>query len=792
MVAINQDELIGSIIPSVYISRITLESSGYPARESNPHIDHSRERVINTDTDGLVATVDLIVKEKLGNDLIGTWFANNDITKYLNLNVYQITDPMLTTYLGYGVDSFGLLRGQYAPGDIRYELASAMLGASRPNEIVTVEKVETWLNLNSTLQMLPLNKEIEGNDSDISQFKSRVDDDGNVVYDITYRLRFESSKSKPEHLSFFAFCKIDIEQLAADFDFDLDQIGESQTTGNVVSDIVIDNSAVSSKTFVYFDSQQKLWPGPVHNVGGSWFSGARASADSIPLTRKTVLNAKIQDFRNEKEIEKLMIDFSKVENDIISANTLKRLSNDTIVSTYKDAYFSDMELTRNADGDAKFLFVVDFKKAIVERSVLGRLLSNKQELCRQAITRTKISSMRVYRQRVKEDFSLTLSGTPSGLSPFDKNEPWELIVKSGEKSWKSFNTVNDSRGSLKEEQVILSALESEEDSSSYGVRFFTGMDKTMSEVTDGVYRYVVEVEIDDNTSDYIRERIDTLLTAKKELEEYLSQGSQQSVSRYVPEIKDPHIESSAEIDRSGAKTAGNYDLASNRFTDYFINKMFEKYGEGSTSSPWNFAPLVYTETLSLFTGMDSSSSNKQKTLMIADTLHNFLNPTTGNPRSVGMVIRLIDKLANNLATIIGSTISSRKYGNISQLSANHSVSKAPKHRFKISKAFNAIFDSEVTKSSGADYLSIGKDTTRNNDGLRRIEAEEYFERVKRETQKYSGEKEPDVNISGVTSDDSYNNTSYTFLTPTILYTNTEELILEPDADEVNPEDFGGG
>ena len=397
--------------------------------------------------------------------------------------------------------------------------------------------------------------------------------------------------------------------------------------------------------------------------------------------------------------------------------------------------------------------------------------------------------MRVYRQRVREDFSLTLSGTPSGLSPFDKNEPWELIVNSGEKSWKSFVSVSDSRGSLKELQVSLSSLESEQDINSYGIRSFQGTDKTMSDITDGIYRYIVEVEIDDGTVGYIRDKIDSLLLAKSKLEEYLSEGSQQSLSRYVAEIKDPHIESTKERERSGGKTAGNYDPVSNRFTDYFINKVTERNREDMDNSPWIFASGVYVDTLALFTGM-----SEQKTGTIATTLLNFLHPATGNPKSVGAVIKLIDKLASTLARIIGSTISFRKFGNSSHLNANHSISKSPKHRFKISKSFDAIFDSEITKSSGADYLSTGEDdtTTSNNGGLRVVSPLEYFKRVGKEAITYFGQKEPDVNIPGVTSDDTYTNTSFTYLTPTAFYTNTEKYVLDFGSDEIDPEDFGGG
>ena len=771
MVAINQEELVGSLMPNVYISKITLENTGYPATESNPHIDHAREKKVSGDS-SFSATVDLIVKEKLGNDLVGNWFANNDITKYLNLYIYQVTDPILTTYLGYGKDSFGLLSpfGLYAAGDAKYELASLMYGASRPNETVTTEKIDIWLSRSSRHQKVPLSKENDGNDSRISQFKSRVDDDGNVVYDISYRVNFRIGDSSPAHIAFFAFCQLDAEKISSDFDIPANQFSFSQTIGNVASDIAINDGAVVSKSFIFFDPEQKVWAGPVHRseTTRGWFSGATPGPNAIPLTRRTVANAKIQDFRNAKEIEKLMIDFSKVENNVLSVNPLKRLSNDNIVSTYKNTYFSEMSLTRNADGDAKFVFSVDLKKALLEQTRFGGLLAGKEELCRQALISSKINSIKVYRQRVKEDFSLTLSGTPSGLKPFDKNEPLELIASSGEKTWKNFTTVNTARGSLREQEVVL------EDPSYNGIRFFTGMDKTMSEITDGIYRYVVKLDIDDGTVEFIKGRIRSLLSVKTQLEGYLAEGSQQSLSRYIAESKDPHTDNSVQSSRSDSKIAGNYDPVSNRFTDYFTLTMYSRYSAGDPNAPWNNASLVYANNLKLITGKEEMLNR----IGLVDILHNFLSPATGNPTSIGMVIKLVDKLADTLATLIGASTSSLRFGEGSQQPASSGVSTQPKRTFELSKSFNAIFDSDVTKGFGADYLSGASSVPESSDGLRVVGSGEYEDRVQLELERYFREREPNVNIDGVTSDDSYENTSFTFLTPLIIYTEEEEYNLD--------------
>ena len=63
MVAVNQEQLIGSLIPDVYIKTVTLETSGTPIRETNPHIDHTRETltVVKKPSDNfLIINLDLL------------------------------------------------------------------------------------------------------------------------------------------------------------------------------------------------------------------------------------------------------------------------------------------------------------------------------------------------------------------------------------------------------------------------------------------------------------------------------------------------------------------------------------------------------------------------------------------------------------------------------------------------------------------------------------------------------------------------------------------------------------
>ena len=82
---VSQEQLLGNLIPDVYINGVTLATSGSPVKEDNPHIQHRREQPKPKKPEQLVVTVDLSLKEKLSDDLISTWFGEQEFTKYLKI-----------------------------------------------------------------------------------------------------------------------------------------------------------------------------------------------------------------------------------------------------------------------------------------------------------------------------------------------------------------------------------------------------------------------------------------------------------------------------------------------------------------------------------------------------------------------------------------------------------------------------------------------------------------------------------------------------------------------------------
>jgi len=790
MAALNQEQLLGDLIPDVYVGKISLESAGTTVIEDNPHIDHAREHLPVTqdkDANGLVVNLDLIIKEKLDNDLIGTWFGDHQLTKYLKVKIVQSEDPRLTTLFGAASDTVDLVdrNKTVSKDDLRMKVAGTLLGVN------SVQEINEFMAKKATVREFSVSKDILAVDSKLTQYKETVDDEGNRVFDVPFRQRFELKRSNPQHLAYFIVTSLDLEALARDFNIDFNKIGLSSMNGKLISEVVIDDFHVVARSFVFFDPGNKIWTGPVHQLpNGQFRTGSREDRNSVDLTKFVLANTKVQDFRDVKEIERLMIDFSLVENEFLNESITKRvLTNDRIDSERKPIYFSNMLLSRDKDGDSKFFFSVDFDKLTEENTVFGRLITNAAPRLRQSVVqKTKIRAMRVFRRRVKENGSLNQLGSSVGITHFDRQEPDEYIISSGEKDWKNFSAVRSSRGSLKEVEVI---LEKEQPS----VRHFTGMDYTMSDVTDGLYQYGVELEVDDSTIELMRERVNMLINARVDLEYYLAEASVPSMSRYLAENRDPHIDHPSESAGTKGVIAGAFDVASNRFTQDFATKQRKKYsGNMQIRAPWIAAVTVYADTLDLFTGAFRSRDVRSRLLK---SLHSYTSPITGNPSGISTVIKLIDELATKLALISGTTlnVSPRKFdGSTSSTRqpAIYNQGKSAKRTYKIVKFFDQTFDSDIVKGVGADYLSDGPDNTANADGLRTFKNNSYVDRINSETLKYYKDTNPDINLSlgseTFTSDDNIRNTNFSYLSPSRIDLFHKSIVLAEGVDISNPPD----
>ena len=758
VVAVNEEELIGSLIPDVYIKTITLETAGTVIRETNPHIEHVREFKINTTPSPktLTTTLDLVLKEKYSSDSIGSWFGNQDFQKYLRLTVVRCSHPLVTKILSASNNAIQAVNMKSAEDQAVFaaELMTELKDLPEFSTFGTVTAAYTEQDIPEILDLIAENTEAKhisvkemmlNSDKTLLRQKTEfITDNGARVIDFAFRLKFVMPNDKPQHLSYFAVSSIDVDQIIEDFNLDkTDTHLLELMNGKVVLDNVIANGSLVSKTFVFRDQDGQIWSGPVHKEGGTWLTGSPENQNKTPLVRDEIENGKVQDFRNYDDLERTQLNFSVVENSSFNRNLpFQRTTNDNMDVFRRQSYFSEAGLSRDSKGACRFIFSLDYGKMIKDKTRYGALYN--QNNLQQLFDNVRIRNFSVLRRRMtREGTVLNQLGSPTEKHQvFDKDEPVEVICRGGESVPGAITMGENIRGTVKEITLDTKGGLPE-------VRNFTGIDQSMPLVTDGYYQYGVEIEVEDRTDKLILEKINLLSKARYDIEHY-----------YNLSVLPDH-----------------FDLLSNKFTEKFIDLMYGKYGWSTDqisilASPWFRPVAIYLEVLSFF--------RKQPVgFKLASSLWKYTDPKVGNPRGIAMIQKLIDNLAQRIASAVGINLTEKRPPNLSpdadgnfvMPSSVLSPGKPPLKTFKVQYYFPQVFDSNLPKSVGYDYISKGiLENESNQDGLRTITVADYRQRVELESLKYFNGTDEDISIKysnsvGYTEDDNVTNTALTYLSP---------------------------
>jgi hypothetical protein len=739
--ATTQEEILSGILPRVSIEKITLSNR----------------------SNSLEVNVELNIKEVLDNNFFGSWFDDINIKKYILIDVIQSTDPKVTESLSFSNDMIqlcNLSRGKKSKDDLRIKAFSYLTGKNNLSELLQILESKT------ARKSMSLSEDSARNNN-VKNYPSYVNSDGEKVYEISYKTKFTLRNIvEPEHLAYFAVCSIDLQTLCSDLKIDYDVAESFEENGKVVSEIVIENSKIAGYSYVYVDANGVAWSGPIHqNDIGEWRSGDDETPDSITLSKITVSNTKIQDFRNFHEIERMMLDFNQQKRDstgkiITSAfnleNSLKDFTKIQSVDYKQDgiaSQFTDVFSSIDSGGNVKFLFGVDFVNLLKKYSKFSKLYdSNNQTFKNETISNTKILDLKVYRRRIKNNSSLNNSVAKLNLEKLNNEEPDDLILQTKDESWKNFIDLNNQKASIRETELFMS------DDGDF-VRYFTGVDKTFKNLTDGVYQYYIEFEIEDGVLQVVKDQLLNLSLAKNQLTEYYNKISKPTMRKFLLESRDPHIDSPAETSNNSMIVDYGYDIVLNKLSPQLVNKLINEYGgTNSTSAPWVSSVAIFAAALDIFS--ESIQTDDDRTRMI-----NFLSinlmPNSTNPSVVLKIIELIDYFMSSISKTFDTNLQNTADSTpVSPLSSKTSRS------FKVINYFKDIFDSNSLKTYNIDYLSVSPNVSSNNDGLTVLNKNILDERVSNEMLKFFTTETPNIVFSDASDDPQ--NIKYSFLTPTRL------------------------
>lgn len=743
-----QKEAYGNLLPNVFIEKITLENSGYYPVVDDPHIDNERETLeIQQPPDNLKIDLNLVIKQKFEDDLIGRWLLENDFKKYYKIKIFEIEDARLAGL-------FSMTR------DVGIALDRETFFATKP---AVLRLMQGFFKKTRTEMLSYIQKNVKTKEITLTNIKEKQKaqivtetlDDGTEIINTYFNLSFEKPKSNIGHLSYYCISQLDYKAIIRDFKLKSSSklINHLISLSTVSSEIVFDNFELKNDSFVYLDQNSKIWTGDVHQLDdGTYRTGLFETADSFTLVRRSVTNSVIQDFRRRQQIQKVSFNFDPVKRYFEKFENLNLATNNFI--TAKNSYFSDITITNDEDGDAKIKFALDFKGLIFENTKFSFLISRyDSRIANEVMQDTKIKSIKMYRQRVKLENANDNKVTKSRkYVKFTKDEKRKLMFHSSRHD----GVIVDNKNFFLRRVNTLNSPD---------VLEYTGVDKSSSQLSDGTYQYSIDIQIEDPFIKYIEGFITTLRKCISFMKPYHIESEKLSLTKFFSEVLDPHIKSAKEADAKKQITEGNYNILSNTFTDTFRRKMLKKYSN-LLQAPWILCNAVYVEILSVFV----QNLNPDELL---EQLIKFSSPQTGNPAGIANTISLMEQLVYNLSRMID-------YQEMTDFLSLKTSKSRTNTTIKLEHTFeNAVFDSNYTTQVMVDYLQdkrlVGQKT-----GLFSIQGADFVQRIERETQNYFGTTEPSitsgVNTLGTTTQ--LDSNQYSFLSPISLRTAKQQVVLD--------------
>jgi len=683
---INPASLNASFLPDVFFTKILLESSATPnndtsrpntrfpeieGEEGDPSISKRKSQSVNTGG-SLKVTLSLTIMDHIDENGITSWFYNEDLTKYLKIKIIQSQSRQLTA---------GLTKGNYALLDQRrYSTAFREI-------TIPVKKDENQY---------------------ITDFISLDTSNNKRIFSIDYTLDFIINDLEPQHLSYFAVCYFDLGALTKEYEMDflLPDSNANLVRGNIVGEKVIVDSNLQLETYVFVLNDGTIWPGPVHRAQSTvqagyleerkyegdvttgppriFSTGETDTAKSQHLTRTKVANSKIQDFR---EIDALkLMDFDLTPADNIFSTIEEGISGtQRVIQNQPEVYFSPAFVSFSLNGDAKFLFQLDYNRIIRDKTQFGNIIdkaSNPPALA-EIYAKSQITLLKVLRRRVRYGTADNRLGSPVfGKIIVDPTEPVTLVTMS-----------SDEGGVLKSAEDGLGGIKEISLNSSQQFRTFTITDKESSDITDGYYQYGVQIEIKDGTVDFLNQQLMRLIRIRDQMKLYYSTAS-------MPVC---------------------YNSSSQRFT----GKLKQYYSRYDTDQlPWIQSISIFIEVLTSLTQIDNPKS-------LGKRLFSFINPNSGSLEGINAFVGLIEMLETKLEYILGPKIHVQTPGN--------ETKRNIKTRFKtsvisLSRFFNKIWDSNERSDLGLDYLSIPPSS--GDVGLKGVTVQDFKTRIEQENSIY--------------------------------------------------------
>lgn len=776
-------EIINSSLPTVTIGTTTLQNSGGTiTNKINPHIDYDNEGITykNSNAELMRITVGITVKDATTANTLSYWFKDRDIVDLLNVRVCAVTDPEVANY---------------------------------------IRASNRTLNYDPRLNISTIPLKVALKRKGFRNRVTKIDQDGNRIEYFSFDYVSYAQSTTP-YLEIFTCSRIDLDslfkkapgtlQIQADV---VNELPEDLLAGNLSSNIIIENNQVSSMMPVFtLEETGEVWTGPVHQMpGGRYMTGITHEDSSALLTRIEVPNTRIQDFRITSYLDKRKVQIQQVKQEI--GQVYSRGVTSQQVDTQKPkSLFSDIYLSIDDTRQARFFFSMDYDKIIEENTIFGSLLKKRGLIDTKSLTRNycKISSLKIFRKRLGGSSE---TGSPPYLVastinadtfvPLDPatpapnpacNQVDELIVFTSEEDGvlrsneyfklngfskpKIMPSVGPPIGDISpvsntrfiaappppsyeyvpNKQIIgtIEEILNMSVSDADGIRHLSGVDKSMSSITDGYYQYRVEMEIIDKTDEYIISQLSQLQEAKDFLQTYLNEITKPGQEASFTWKVDPHID----YEQEGKVVSRRKSIS----TDYAKIKN---------------SVDTYLRLLFLFTDETTASkydpSRPENANALRDQMISLVNPRT--PSGTSLIIGLMDTLISRVSDILKI----KEINTTTKLSNTQTTIRArqpatllnssrPTISFEITNSFEDYFSGNQSIAASYNYMNIPLSLS--NLGLKNMSDADFTGRIQLETNRLVDNPEEDLSIEingrDFNEGDSTQDTDFSYVAPAIV------------------------
>ena len=550
--------------------------------------------------------------------------------------------------------------------------------------------------------------------------------DGRLAYSIPYSAAFSVDQRNPKYLALFAMTVLETGNIDAEMSVQNSR-SLSEVQSNTTAEILIQNGSTKRTASIMKTSDGKIWAGPVHYHEGTYMVGAFHSSKSHDtLKEETVPNTTVSDYRllEDAEAAELQLFPDKPEQRQTKRKSGKRDKTAGGNKVFKkESFLSKAYHSRSPLNETNFVFHLDIDKLIRFQGQYGNIFDVVDEKAKANIlARSKIRNVRIHRHRVKE-------GIRKGEAvdaPY--KERTELIAMSSEPRAgslpKSVRRSHPDATTTDADPKLIGAIKEVSILDRAQIRSFAVTDFDMTRRTDGLYQYSAEFDIEDGTVSFATEQFEKLKKARIALRKFYNESTEHR----------------------------NFDISRNSATRLFENKMKRKYpvptrssimsgrkidrtallNASISSAPWVRTPAVYSDVL-----FNLTTISKDKASSLAALLYEMSNPYNGSPTGTLTALRMIESLEGKIKNMLG-----QKHRSMDEL--NHSVlgaqqgskvqgGKSFRSAIELTHRFKKIFDSDILKGVGYDFLS---GTRSGNIGVRHLSLEQFGDRMASENNRH--------------------------------------------------------